>query len=73
MKVSSTTIEREIEVVETIIVQLKKCLSMYYKNKMYCEITETLKDLRTCKTELNRLIAKRNSEQGEAINGAKIQ
>jgi hypothetical protein len=67
------TIEREIEVVETIIGQLKSCLKIYYQARMHEEFFSTLKDIRTCKTELKKLIAKRNSVQGEAKDGAKIQ
>jgi hypothetical protein len=67
------TIDREIEVVEVIIDQLKSCLVIYYKAKMYDEFKTTLKDVQTCKTELKKLIAKRNTELGEEINGAKIQ
>jgi hypothetical protein len=66
------TIEREIEIVETIIAQLKECLVIFYKAKMYDEFKATLKDIETCKTELKKL--KRNiQDQGEAKDGAKIQ
>jgi hypothetical protein len=70
MKVQRT-IEREIEVVEVIIDQLKSCLVIYYKAKMYDEFKTTLKDIQTCKTELMKL--KRNLDQGETKDGAEIQ
>jgi hypothetical protein len=65
------SIKREIQVVEVIIDQLKSCLVIYYKAKMYDEFKETLKDIQTCKTELMKL--KRNLDQGETKDGAKIQ
>ena len=54
------SIDREIQVVETIINQLNSCLTIYRKNEMHDEFKITLKDIITCKQELNRLIAKRN-------------
>jgi len=74
MKAQSTSShDREIEVVETIIDQLKQCLVIFYRARAFDEFQETLKDIRTCKTELKKLKAKRNLEQGEATDGAEIQ
>jgi hypothetical protein len=49
-------LEKEIQVVETLISQLKKCMAIYHKNKKYEEIKATLRDLKICKQELERLI-----------------
>lgn len=62
-------LEKEIQVVETLISQLNKCLAIYYKEKQYTEFRITLTDIRTCKTELKRLIVAREAEI-EAQKGA---
>ena len=66
------SIDKEIEVVETIIAQLKHCLKIYNQAKMYREMKITKKDIHKCRVELKRLYAKRNTEQGEPSDGAKI-
>jgi hypothetical protein len=53
MKVSS--ILKEIEVVEHMIVQNRKCLVIFHKAKMYEEFRVTLNDLQVLKIELQRL------------------
>lgn len=54
-------LDKEIEVVETLICQLKKCMAIYHKHKKYEEIKATLRDLKTCKIELERLIIEREA------------
>ena len=72
MKVQRT-IDREIQVVEHLIDQLNQCLGIF-KNAGNCEAyKETLNDLATCKKELQNLISKRISIQGEEMHGYKIQ
>jgi hypothetical protein len=68
MKVQSS-IDRDIEVVETIITQLKTCLKIYYKAKMFDEFEVTLKDIETCKKELQKLIIAKDM-QGETVYDA---
>jgi hypothetical protein len=70
----ASTIEREIEIVETIIGQLNQCLAIFYKRKKYKDFKETLKDIQMCKKELHRLMAEKNTvkdiQQGEKVNDA---
>jgi hypothetical protein len=66
------SIEKQIEIVEHIIDQLNHCLVIYHTRKMYKEIKSTKNDIRKCKVELKRLIAKRKILQGEERHGAKI-
>lgn len=63
MKVS---LEREIQVVETLIQQLNGCLALYYKKHMHNEFRETFADIQLCKQELRKLIAAKEAEKGEA-------
>ena len=67
-------LEREIQVVETILCQLNKCLAIYYKQKLYDEFRVTIKDIQTVKEELKRLIAAKEAEieaeKGAATNAA---
>jgi|tagenome__1003787_1003787.scaffolds.fasta_scaffold16752250_1 hypothetical protein len=56
------SIDREIEIVETIIAQLKECLKIYYKRKLHKEIKITKRDLEKCKVELKRLNAKKYTD-----------
>lgn len=49
-------IDREIEVVETIIGQLENCLEIYANLEMYNEFRITLQDIQKCKIELKKLI-----------------
>lgn len=62
------SLDREIEVVETLISQLNSCLAIYYKEKLYDEFRVCLTDIQTCKRELKKLIAAKEAEKGEAIN-----
>jgi hypothetical protein len=56
------SIDREIEVVETIIAQLKVCLRIYYDENLFKEIKITKRDLQKCKVELKRLNAKKYTD-----------
>lgn len=67
------SIEREIEVVETIISQLKNCLAVYYKQKMHDEFKVTMIDIQKCKKELRYLIAKREKEKEQAQDAAAVE
>lgn len=49
------TIDREIEVVRTIIKQLKECLKIFKNAGMQKDIQATIKDIQKCKQELKRL------------------
>jgi hypothetical protein len=62
------SLDREIQVVEHIIGQLKQCLAIYHKRKMFEEFKICLSDLQTCKTELQKLIAAQEAEKGAAKN-----
>jgi hypothetical protein len=62
------SLDREIQVVETIIKQLNSCLAIYYKEKLYDEFRVTLSDIQTCKAELRKLIAAKDAEKGAAKN-----
>ena len=72
MKVQHS-IDREIEVVEHLIEQLNQCLVIFKKSGNRKAYKETLNDLETCKKELQNLISKRISIQGEEMHGYKIQ
>ena len=67
-------LEKEIQVVETILCQLNRCLAIYYKEKHYDEFRVTLTDIRKVKNELKRLIAAKEAEieteKGAATNAA---
>ena len=61
MKVQHS-IEREIEVVEHLLDQLKKCLVIFIRSKNFNEVKNTKNDIQKVKVELKRLYAKRDAE-----------
>lgn len=64
-------IDREIEVVRTIIAQLNQCLGIYIKENYHRDIKNTIKDIQICKNELKKLIAAKEAEKEAEHEDAK--
>lgn len=64
-------IEREIQVVENIIKLLKDCLAISIRHKRKKECKSTLKDIKNCEEELQRLIGIREAKKIEAEDQAR--
>jgi hypothetical protein len=62
-------LDREIEVVETIISQLNQCVGIYRNAGSRIDLKNTLKDIAICKAELKKLVAAKKAEM-EADEGA---
>jgi hypothetical protein len=62
-------LDREIEVVETIIRQLNQCVGIYKNAGSRTDLKNTLKDIAVCKLELKKLVAAKKAEM-EADEGA---
>jgi hypothetical protein len=64
-------IEKEIEVVEKIIKLLKDCLAISLKHRRKEECKSTLKDIRICEIELQRLVLIRAAKEKATADKAK--
>jgi hypothetical protein len=59
-------VEREIEVLRHMIDLLNRCLIISLKNVKLSETKSILKDIQTCKKELNKLIKARDEQKESA-------
>jgi hypothetical protein len=57
-------LEKEIQVVETLISQLNACLALYHKKHMHNEFRITFADIQLCREELKKLMAAKEAEKG---------
>jgi hypothetical protein len=62
MKEFERNLEKEIQIVETLIRQLNQCLFIFHKEHKHKEFRNTIVDVHLCKKELKRLIAAREAE-----------
>jgi hypothetical protein len=66
-------LEKEIEVIKSMIDLLNRCLFISLKNNRIKEVKNTVKDIQLCKRELRKLILARDeapeAQKEPAING----